>query len=51
MLAENLQNLIVSQELTNSASEFKGVHFFWVEKLGKFLGGLQFLKIFLEEET
>ena len=51
MLTENMQNLVVSQESPNSPCEFVGLHFFEVEKLGKFLGIVQFLKIFLEEET
>ena len=41
-----MQNLVVSQESPNSPYGFAGLHFFWVEKLGKFLGRVQFLKIF-----
>ena len=47
MFAQNLQDLVVSQESPNSSREFSGLHFFWVGNLGKFLGCLQFLKIFL----
>jgi hypothetical protein len=44
VVAENLGSLGVCQESPNSTCEFAGLHFFWVEKLGKFLGRVQFLK-------
>ena len=57
MLTENLQTFKLLQtfqklqESPNSSCEFAGLHFFEVEKLGKSSGIVQFLKLFLEEET
>jgi hypothetical protein len=43
---ESAESSSFPKESRNSPCEFAGLHLFWVEKLGKFLGRVQFLNIF-----